>query len=117
MAKIEQVYPERWKKLPVWAQDEMRQLYTEQEHWHGEYLKLIANEQTAVVQDPYSDNPRYLDPRRDVRFVLGDEPYTREWIDVRLRQREGTWYVDVLAGDMLLLTPTGGNTIRMRVEK
>lgn len=115
--KINQVFPERWKKLPVWAQDELRQLSTDRDRWYSEYVKEIENAPTAVLQDPYADNPRYLDPRRDVRFILGDDAFTREWIDVRLRQGTNGWYVDVMAGDMLHITPTSGNTIRMKVEK
>lgn len=73
----------------------------------------------AVIQQDhrYPNLPYCLDAHRDIRFVLGDGPNTSEWIEVRLRQRDGVWCVEVVAGDVLQLTPTSGNSIRIRVKK
>jgi hypothetical protein len=106
---------ERRRKLPQWAQDELRMLEADREFWKEQALGGPNDTDTLVHLYPKPSIP--LPKGTTIRFVLGDSP--DEWIDVRRAReshfnREGDVVVRCGPGALLAALPEATNSLNLR---
>jgi hypothetical protein len=97
--------------LPKFAQDEIRRLRKEVEHWKKE--ASLGPENSLAFANSYSDAPVPLGPDPDVKFILGDK-------DIRCTietTHAGIAELVVYGGDALLIQPRSSNVVHIRAQR
>ncbi len=110
------------KKLPVWAQDEIKTLKYRLEQMEKRATAWEEGRVTMVSIphmnfDP-NDKPKYLPDDRKIRFKTGLADW--QWVDVKLRKTsedDSEVFLELMAGTDMLIAPEVRNVLRIFVGR
>ena len=99
---------ERIKKLPVWAQRSIRELWADVEYYRKQFQQVENADETPISWCIGLADQRYIPSRATVSFVLD----TGKEVDVSVRQGE----LHILGGDRISVHPKASNKVVISIE-
>ena len=105
-------YEGKFERLPIWAQDLIRQLEGTSTYWEKKYREAIGEVESSIaVGSPY-DPEGYIPSQSTVAFLLGGDG---EYIEIRHDTHRGGVLV---RGDReVVVHPEAANSLRIERAK